>query len=514
MYNFVDVIESQEGALPPSEALKFNGEYIEDIIPGYRTLYVSGREVIEAELISSEIGVADGSKYRRKRYPSRTITVGYQLITSNNDEFRKAYNKLNSILDVEEAQLIFADEPDKYFIGTRQNSASVPTGINSITSELEFYCADPFKYAVNEKTVMPTLDDSKTFVVDYQGTYKCFPRLEAEAKADLGFVGFINQNEKIIQLGDVEELDIEHSEVSQTLIDESFYFYNSDKWILNNACTVNMGGESKQVGTVGIAQDANGESVIIGSDYVNGNVWHGPSITKVIPADANGKVGIKNCTFSWHHIYTTGTFNDAGMVQFLMSNKSADGVKSNVAAVTFVKNQIGTNQGYAQMCVNGSVKKEITFDCSWNNGVTGYNAGRSSISKFGSKFTFNLAGKIYEFELAEMATVEVNEISIYVSALGNHTHIGMSGIYSVRFVAHNVDRWKDVPNKFGSKDLISADCRNGKVKVNGVEMPGIGALGNDWEEFYLLPGRNQINCTYSSWAVKPEFKLKYREVYL
>ena len=53
-----------------------------------------------------------------KRYPVRTITVGYQLLTASAENFRKAYNVLMDILSVEDSELIFADEPDKYFTGT------------------------------------------------------------------------------------------------------------------------------------------------------------------------------------------------------------------------------------------------------------------------------------------------------------------------------------------------------------------------------------------------------------
>mgnify|MGYP007079251846 CR=1 FL=1 len=50
MYKFVDTTERQEEQILPSEALNFNGVYFENVIPGYRTLYVSGREMIETEL--------------------------------------------------------------------------------------------------------------------------------------------------------------------------------------------------------------------------------------------------------------------------------------------------------------------------------------------------------------------------------------------------------------------------------------------------------------------------------
>lgn len=68
MYNFVDTTERYQGQNLPSEALMFNGSYLENVIPGYRTLYVSGREILGTEITDLETGVSDGTKYRRKRY--------------------------------------------------------------------------------------------------------------------------------------------------------------------------------------------------------------------------------------------------------------------------------------------------------------------------------------------------------------------------------------------------------------------------------------------------------------
>ena len=50
MYQFIDVNEVSESAMLPSEALSINGEYLENLIPGYRTLAVTGREALSAEL--------------------------------------------------------------------------------------------------------------------------------------------------------------------------------------------------------------------------------------------------------------------------------------------------------------------------------------------------------------------------------------------------------------------------------------------------------------------------------
>lgn len=196
MYNFIDTTESQVGTELPSEALKINGKWIEDQVVGYRTLYVSGRESFLKESEVYEDGIRDGSMIKNRRYPIRTIKVGYQLIASSNTAFRTAFNKLNTVLNTEDAQLIFHDEEDKYFTGTPSGAGEIQPGTNAITSEFEIVCVDPFKYAVNEKELAVSLDENGMYSFNYDGTYNAYPVLEADVKSDLGFVGFVNEKEK------------------------------------------------------------------------------------------------------------------------------------------------------------------------------------------------------------------------------------------------------------------------------------------------------------------------------
>ena len=80
----------------------------------------------------------DGSEYRNSRTISRSITVGYQLLTDSPEDFREKFNALNKILNQKEAKLIFADEPDKYFIGTKSKVGDVKEGQLNVTGEFVF----------------------------------------------------------------------------------------------------------------------------------------------------------------------------------------------------------------------------------------------------------------------------------------------------------------------------------------------------------------------------------------
>lgn len=64
MYDFIDITESQTGNDLPSEAINVNGEYIEEHLPGYRTLYTEGREMLESEVTEIQIGSQNGTRYQ------------------------------------------------------------------------------------------------------------------------------------------------------------------------------------------------------------------------------------------------------------------------------------------------------------------------------------------------------------------------------------------------------------------------------------------------------------------
>ena len=137
MYNFIDVTQVSEESVLPSEALKINGKYIENLISGYRTLNVSGREALSPEIESFVTGIRDGSRLKNKRFPERYITITYQIIADSNEAFREAYNQLGKILNVNEAELIFNDEQDKYYTGTPCAIEEVEPGRNAVVGKFE-----------------------------------------------------------------------------------------------------------------------------------------------------------------------------------------------------------------------------------------------------------------------------------------------------------------------------------------------------------------------------------------
>ena len=706
IYEFRDVNETSEGVVLPSEALQINGEYIENLIKGYRTLNVSGREALSPDVESFNTGYSDGSRLKSKRYPERIIIVTYQLIAESNEAFREAYNQLGKILNVKDAQLIFNDEQDKYFTGTPCIIGEVDPGKNSVIGSFEILCTDPFKYSVMEYEATADLDET-SIMVDYNGTYKSYPVLEADfhieedvavdddgvetesaltGAGDCGFVAFFTEDEKIVQLGDPGEVDGEEVPKSQTLFNQTFkasssygssvkkqwaanaissvpaytftpagsmamaassydktvpankavsgtllkvsnttgspvihyelkykfydrtadtvkmtvtittqlntissYFLNgyelvsefryedgdgtyhwktvalkgpSERWEGRTPHTKSFTVTMKKLSASKLSKTfvfrvkrddilagANPAGVIDHTEvkatipaynapyttsngyylstsaYGSGSGYHGPSITRTVPTDAAGYNGAENFTLTYEqqmHIGTSnvegsGTNNTKMLGLFNVQATAADG--SVVAGVTILKNKTGKTASLL-FYVNGKKVYTGSVDLSRNNkyfGETEAAAKTSKITKSGSKVTFNTAGVTKSFVDEDIATTKVTKVSFAFGQYGSKPAIIYNGLYWAKFVKNNCNTFKDVPNKFSANDVVEADCRSAEIRLNGILSPELGALGNNWEEFVLTPGINQIGFAYSDWIDAdhaPEVKVRYREVFL
>ena len=685
MYNFIDVTEVSEDYVLPSEALKINGIYIEDRISGYRTLNVQGREALSPDVISYTTGVRDGSRLKSKRFPERIITVTYQMAAESDEAFREAYNELGKILNVENAELIFNDEQDKFYIGTPCIIDAVKPGMNFVVGKFEILCTDPFKYSVIEYEAEPNADEPSIFI-DYGGTYKAYPILEADfysedeasedgetvnaltGAGDCGYVAFFNEDEKIIQIGDPDEVDGEEAyEKSQTLVNANFNKANSwgsaavGLWKVNQGITsssaveqkgtlktgvasyavpanpaetsgtlltakstanhpyinykvtarayernensvkvdiaitgslessssyflggyilvtsVYIGGawhdvtlkkasdgwrgktghtknltvtitglsastnaltgikfkatRSDSFGTAGVLKETACSNLAISqyvadvpetyyltaANYGSGANWHGPSITRVIPADNAGEVGATNFTLTYAHKmsigFTSNPTSQLGAFQVLLVCGSGASRKV-VAGVNVYKGSNG-KKAKLRFYINNTVVDTTDIDLSYNNKY--FQLGKSSvITKTGGVVSFSIGSLKRVYRDEDIASVPVNEITFTMSQFGAKPALTYNGLYSVKFVKHNCDTMKDVPNKFSANGVVVADCKNGEIYLNGVLTPSLGALGNDWEAFVLNPGLNQIGIACSEWVENaPTMKVRYREVFL
>lgn len=369
----------------PAEAVSINGMYIENIISGYQTLYTSGRETLAVNLDTLTVGSADGEVIKSRRYPARTITVGFQLVASSPSDFRTKFNHLNNLMSFESADFVFADETDKYFTGTPILDVDVESGRNSIVGEWQIFCPDPFKYSLSP--TVRTTDDAQgvvitgntaTFTIDYNGTHECHPTLRAEFASalsggeynddgDCGYVAFADDDGNIIQLGNPDAIDIDEYTRAQNLANREFSSLTD--WI---ATGWNETWGSKTVdGSVNVATKTDtywargtgawSKQCAVPTFNTNAG-WHGPLIWKQTTGAINFSLAIE------HRMCCSGG-GELGTFECGIYNTTSTPYM--LAGFVIEKTSAGTS-GVVRYIVGGKQVGTASIDLSYYNTHFGY----------------------------------------------------------------------------------------------------------------------------------------------
>ena len=568
MYTFRDTTDHTAISNPlPTEAVSINGQFIENVLEGYRTLYTKGRESLGAELNTYSVGTADGEKFKNKRYPAREITVGFQLIADTAEEFREKFTNLNNLLSLDEADFIFNDETDKFFSGYPIMSAEVEAGQNSVKGEWKIYCAYPFKRSIEPITLTmedaTVTDTTATFTIDYKGSRPARPVLRAKfagalsggsssEDGDCGFVAFVDQEENIIQLGNPEVLDLDEYTKAETLINKEFV--NVSDW-------TRTGGHTYKGDVTGSVSTSNTTDTYWNSgkrqtqsyakpSYGSGSGLHGAILWQ-------NTAGAVNFTLEAVHrlcvsnakqtgVFECGAYDSSGvMVAGFVIDKSSNGT---AGVVRYIVNgvQIGTDnidlsyynthfgycnranvyttQTYQQKVVTyvkvkKKKKKYVTKSVvSWvtktRQAFSGYRYTQSnlnsSVEKDGSYVYIQVGNlPLRTFNVPDIEQKVAVDASVFMGTYGTAMHTNM--IHSLLFRREAGVPFAEQPNVFTAGDIVEADCNEATVyiyrdgSIGGHLEPQYGALGNDWEDFVLTSGTNVIRATWSEW-VNPTYK--------
>lgn len=498
MYNFVDTTESP-GAIPlPAEAMSYGGVYIENEIEGYRTLYVEGREKITAEIDATETQTRHGASFRNMRYEPKTLIIGFQLICKSAAEMMNAYNKLLLILSKKQAQIIFNDEQDKYYTGTKTKITNTPPGRLAVTGEIEIYCSDPFKYSIQEYEA--TAADG-VITVDYGGTHPAHPILTAKSEDhDSGFFYFRDQEGHSVQAGDPMEQDQEEVPDTAEVIVNSIFGWRDAHDL------------------VGWEQDKakllygyyTGWTTTDAENYEYASFEAPPGVVKYYYGAALGRDFAE--TTPGFDLRVTHWFepsgNQGGGFDFYVNNQGG----GNICGFSVYRRRGGNV--IVDLIVKGRVVKSYTYSLA-NNPFKG-NWSNSLITKAQGNVTFNVGGAAYtasDPELENHAYDAFNVSYIFYRQL-EADQIGANNALRYIYIRSVSSKWQEIENKIPQNGLVEINTGSGDILLNGVAQPWLGTADNDFEDFELEYGVNEISCGASDWVDDAVYTMRYREVFL
>ncbi|WP_231885464.1 distal tail protein Dit [Enterococcus thailandicus] len=146
----------------PTSAMSYDGIFLEELIEGYQTLKVEGREMLSAEIEQQAIQV--GAIVMNQTLPVRELKITYKLEDRNPETLQfKFKTLLNHLYRSNDVEIRFYDELDYYYYGRYTSAETVSGESNSVISSFTILCVDPLKY-------------TKEFVTDgYVGIPTFFP---------------------------------------------------------------------------------------------------------------------------------------------------------------------------------------------------------------------------------------------------------------------------------------------------------------------------------------------------
>lgn len=521
MYEFTDIIQDAQFPSLPAEAMKWNGEYIENVISGYRTLYVKGREAFDVEISNNEVSSRDGAFYNRRRISPRVLTVGFQLLSASPEDFRAAYNRLFTKLYEEQAAVIFHDEEDYYYTGTVQTVPQPKAGQVNIVGEIEILCSDPYKYAVSETSVLSetAFEQGYDGFICNNGAYMSLkPRFEISFENDCGYLTLTNERTgAAVTIGDtgagsrsIEEVMKKVFKKPSSITGEfsinttnvsSFGRYQAklqpgagwgDPWV--------NGTDVTKYGAVGIRERTTAE------DYGG---MYGSSISY------NMASAMSSAVFTWEH-YLVATASMQGVHRFSLDDANGDPIvyvayyKGPDENTKIFKCEIGVTVGDQTDTVLNQVSSVETNDYTGSGTYSGALAAPTRHGKGLGQIQFikeddynvhvivNIGGRVrYDRTFVSGTVIQnVSAVSFYSARYRKNTMFNQSRLFSWALESSDEVVYS---KPIAAGDVVGIDTESGTITVNGEVRYDIGNLLNNFEGIVLSPGENRIAMTYSDW---------------
>lgn len=480
----------------PAEALKINGVWLDKAVPGYRTLFAAGRELMWHEVTSKKTGGQYGEAFLYSNIPTREIRVGFAIISKTPAEYRATFTTLMSYLKGENAELIFNDEKDKFFTGTLTGIEEPADGELNSSGVMTFLCTDPRKKSLFPIEAYGGLyeDGNQIIEIYNRGNIPCPIDYEVLMHSENGMVAFSCNGEEL-QYGYLDEVDggtVEQSEVLFEL--DGADFFNSATLSISDT---DLAGNTDftKVATCTHATNwslAPGDWLCPQSLTNSCGGWGVALKTVTIPADSGGVIGAENFELSCVGVFE-GLASQTGVMRVSVSNDST------VMAYTHIVTNLRNSTNATVYMVAGGQRKEFRAN-TLNSGIAGRGKNcRIYIRKSGSTITIAFGPNSTTFEVPELATTKATKATICFGQWSGLTdQMSFMGVKDVMFRKDNVESYIDIPNRYQDGDLMEVKGSEGMMYLNGQPDADDEIIGSAY--FPAQPGANTIVVSNSIWA--------------
>ena len=449
----------------------------------------------------------NGSDFAYTSYENKQIVMPF-TIEGNLEE---KYDALQKALKVDEPKkLVFGNVPNKCFY-------AIPSGTLEFSEETEFLGEGTITWLIPDGVAYSTAEFSfdgvqkdgyQTITIQNNGTEWADVDYEIAHQHENGFIGLVSQY-GVIQLGKQEEADGENYEASEEL-------FNGYSLFQDDHGTSYQNPENTTQGTLEVKNVAGYNVMALKGGQATSGYWNGGMRTLTIPVDSEGRRGAKNFYCYTQHWFETGLMGQTGAqtIAFLTGDNKV------ICAMSINKSDATGNTARIEWFAPGNtlLRREEFQPTAYEGNPFNLKMGcHNDFLKEGEKLRIFWYGSYMERNIPEIKDMECEKIQIWIGQWGDRNltnqYVTHNYLKSIRFRKDNVDKYKDVPNRYRAGDVVSIDGESTKVYVNGMPAKGDEINGSNYPK--VPPGTTEVQFCYSSFsAPPPQIKAKIREVYL
>lgn len=457
------------------------------------------------------IGNKSGAEFVNTKYEQKTISIEYQVRNQTASDLAEFRRKTAGIIGKKElGRLVFSDEPNLYYEAILEGEAELSEADFTSSGNITFLVPDGLAHALTEKT--STNNGESTITLTNSGTETTPIDVRAKMLSDNGYLGLV-LDDRFYQIGNPGEVDGETKEKTVKLFDD--HFTQNRGWVLNGGVTPVVTPERLQVGAVGytVENAATDEGYVKATNYGSGDSWHGPALTKIIPADENGEYPTNwRCEYRFD-FNTDGGGPSRGKQIGHSSVTFSDENNDIICSVVFEDNNPVVERSDMALYIEN--KRVWDTRETQKFYVTGRGSGGPAavVEKIGNTITVGFThGGIKKTFFLSNPSATLRKVTWYCAAYKSYTPIQNNNIRALNVRKHNVQYYEDIPNFLSDGDVVELNSSSNELYINDIK---------DWDRvdigskpLLLPPGQHTLGIAVSDFAKIPEVEVTYRERWL
>lgn len=190
----------------PDIAPSFNGLFLEEVVPGYRTETVSGRGDSSISLEEYTNKLLDGANIVGRKVNTREFQIVFGIVNDTIQGIRRAENKINATILQGELKIEFQDEPSMFYKGyvtsvQYEEVDSSGTGDFFERGTIVFHRSDPYKYSETKHVSKTFTKNNDTLEFDYDGLFPAKPTITVNMKSLNSLFAVSDKLGNVIEIG-------------------------------------------------------------------------------------------------------------------------------------------------------------------------------------------------------------------------------------------------------------------------------------------------------------------------